>query len=157
MNRDNFASAMTILLAVEKGYVVDEGGETKFGISKRSYPDEDIPNLTIQRATDIYWNDYWMPCKCGKLPWPLSLYVFDSAVNQGQGTAKKMLQQALGVTVDGVIGNKTLFAAGRSSKWHAAKFMAIRCFKYTDTRNADNNELGWFTRLFEVTQKGERT
>jgi lysozyme family protein len=37
----------------------DRGGETKYGISSRWYPDEDIQNLTRERANAILYRDYW--------------------------------------------------------------------------------------------------
>lgn len=32
---------------------------TKFGISAMAYPGEDIRNMTIERAKDLYKRDYW--------------------------------------------------------------------------------------------------
>lgn len=57
-----FDKCVEFVLASEGGYVNDKydaGGETKFGISKRAYPDLDIINLTIEQAKDIYYKDYW--------------------------------------------------------------------------------------------------
>ena len=48
-----FDHAVKEILRHEGGYVddpVDRGGETKYGISKRSYPDLDIANLTLEQA-----------------------------------------------------------------------------------------------------------
>lgn len=36
----------------------DRGGETKYGIRK-TYPDLDIPNLTLDEAKKIYFYDFW--------------------------------------------------------------------------------------------------
>lgn len=50
----NFNEAFDRLIAHEGGYILDlrdPGGETKFGISKRSCPGEDIANLTLVRAS----------------------------------------------------------------------------------------------------------
>lgn len=52
------------LLLVEGGYVNDPndpGGETKFGISKRSYPHLDIKNLTEDDAKKIFIEDFFNP------------------------------------------------------------------------------------------------
>jgi len=52
------------LLLVECGYVNDPndpGGETKFGISKRSYPHLDIKNLTEDDAKKIFIEDFFNP------------------------------------------------------------------------------------------------
>lgn len=37
----------------------DPGGVTKYGISKRAYPDLDIENLTKEEAKYLTWRDYW--------------------------------------------------------------------------------------------------
>lgn len=64
---------------------------TKYGISAGSYPDEDIPNLTKERALQLYKRDYWDPSGAGALPWPLCLIHFDTAINAGNGRANKFL------------------------------------------------------------------
>ncbi len=59
-----FDDAFTRLLGNEGGYVNDPrdpGGETNWGISKRSYPTVDIKNLTRTQAEDIYMHDFWEP------------------------------------------------------------------------------------------------
>lgn len=109
-------TAFELLLDIEGGLVDDKndsGGETKYGISKKAYPKLDIANLTIEQAKDIYYQDYWKRCKCDYLPDALSVAVFDYAVNSGTIKAIKSLQMALGVTVDGIIGNQTIGAANR--------------------------------------------
>lgn len=108
--------AFQILIDNEGGYVNDpndSGGVTKYGISKKAYPDLDIKNLTIAQAMEIYRKDYWDRCKCEYIPDALSVAVFDFAVNSGVKTAIKKLQIALGVKADGIIGNQTLGACNR--------------------------------------------
>lgn len=66
----------------------DPGGETNFGICKKSYPELDIKNLTKEQAITIYKRDYWDKLHCDgytnvRFRWKL----FDIAVNQGVGTA----------------------------------------------------------------------
>jgi lysozyme family protein len=102
---------MIIDPAHEGGYVNDPrdpGGETKFGISKRQYPAEDIPNLTLERAKSIYLRDYWTPIKGDQLPHELALCLFDMAVNSGVAQAVRTLQRAIDVPVDGILGPGTL-------------------------------------------------
>lgn len=109
-------TAINHTLELEGGYVndpKDSGGETKYGISKTAYPNEDIANLTLDRAKEIYHRDYWDRCKCDNIPDALSVAVFDFAVNSGVKTAIKKLQIALGVKADGIIGNQTLGACNR--------------------------------------------
>ena len=109
-------TAIMTTLEFEGGYVNnpnDTGGETNFGISKKAYPDIDIKNLTIEQAKEIYKRDYWDRCKCAFIPDALSIALFDFAVNSGVKRAVKELQRALGVTVDGIIGNQTVGACNR--------------------------------------------
>lgn len=89
----------------------DPGGETKFGIDKRSHPGEDIKNLTKERASEIYWKEYWQKNRCEELPANVGEVVMNIAVNAGSGRASKWLQQAVGATPDGVIGPKTIASA----------------------------------------------
>lgn len=108
-----FLKACDLILQFEGGYVndpSDPGGETKFGISKRSYPNEDIKNMTMSRAQEIYWRDYWLAAGCDKLPPALALMLFDCAVNCGPRTAVKLLQEVVNTNSDGIIGPLTLTA-----------------------------------------------
>jgi lysozyme family protein len=94
--KETFTKAIKFILTWEGGYVDDindMGGETNYGISKRSYPNEDIKNMTIDRATEIYYQDYWLQAGCEELPSPLDMVVMDTAVNMGMSRAKKILEQ----------------------------------------------------------------
>ena len=92
-----FEDAVEIILMLEGGYVNDPrdpGGETKFGISKRAYPDLDIKTLTREQAKDIYYQDYWRAVECDYLPEELRLIAFDSAVQHGVAVAEAMIEKA---------------------------------------------------------------
>lgn len=142
------------IVGVEGGYSNDPrdpGGETKYGITKRDHPNVDIASLTLDDAKEIYRVQYWTPAMCDAFPWPLNLFVFDAAVNQGVDTAKKLLQKSLGVAQDGIVGKATLAAVGRADqKELCAMFMADRALRYTGTRNFDVYGRGWFKRLFVI-------
>ncbi|EPR35583.1 protein of unknown function DUF847 [Alkalidesulfovibrio alkalitolerans DSM 16529] len=153
-----FDAAFLLIVAAEGGEKVsddprDPGGLTKWGICQRSYPDLDIRALTESDAREIYRRDYWDACKCDELPWPLSLYVFDAAINQGVSAAARMLQEAADVTVDGKIGPKTLAAAKSHPEWRAVRFMALRAMRYSQTKNFDRFGMGWLTRIFALAQE----
>lgn len=78
---------------LDDGYVNDPndpGGETKYGISKRAYPNLNIKELTLSDALALYYRDYWYLAKL--LSFPLNVCVLDCAVNQGTKTAKNFLQ-----------------------------------------------------------------
>jgi len=68
----------------------DPGGETKFGIDKRSHESVDIPNLTADQAADIYWTE-WIKDGCQGMPWPLSFVFFNCAVNCGLERAREFM------------------------------------------------------------------
>lgn len=98
----DFDTAFARLIDSEGGYSnnpEDPGGETKFGISKRSYPDVDIANLTIDGAKAIYFRDFWEPL--GAAHPAIKFQCFDFAVNSGIQTAIRKLQAAVGVADDG--------------------------------------------------------
>lgn len=149
----NFDTAVNHILDLEGGYVNhprDPGGETKYGISRRSYPNEDIRNLTVARAIEIYRRDFWDPCHCDQLPAPLNLFVFDGAVNQGVPTTIRLLQRTLGVRIDGDIGPRTLAAASRANQDTAVQFMAARALRYMGTAHFADFGTGWLRRMFSV-------
>jgi lysozyme family protein len=148
-----FNRAFRIVVGEEGGYVNDPrdpGGETKYGISKRAYPDEDIRNLTLDRARELYRRDYWDRVRGDELPYRWALLVFDAAVNQGVEPAVRMMQDALGVMVDGRIGPRTLAAAQSDDDRRPARFLALRVFRYQRTANFDRFGYGWITRCFVI-------
>jgi lysozyme family protein len=60
-----------------------------------------------------------------------------------------MLQQAVGVEADGVIGPRTLAAVGKLPPSDVCSlFLAMRGVRYAGTRNFNIYGLGWFKRLF---------
>lgn len=96
---NEFERAIKFVLKWEGGYTnnpKDPGGETKYGISKKSYPTIDIKNLTLNRAKEIYHQNYWLKADCDKLSFPFNLIVFDTAVNCGVRRAKKFMTNSLG-------------------------------------------------------------
>ena len=98
----DFNTAFLRLLGNEGVYVnnpQDPGGETNWGISKRSYPNVDIANLTQDGAKEIYLRDFWNPI--GDADPAIKFQVFDFAVNSGIQTAIRKLQAAIGVADDG--------------------------------------------------------
>lgn len=158
MNTD-WGTAIAFVLKEEGGYTLDpndKGGETNFGISKRRYPNEDIKNITETRARELYQKDFWHELRCDELPSPLSIAVFDAAVNQGEGAAKRMLQIALNVTVDGVIGEKTIAAAHKSGSNIVRRFMAQRMARYMRTIMKDPTQEvfadNWSNRLMRCAE-----
>jgi|TARA_R100001530_G_scaffold94842_1_gene65865 lysozyme family protein len=132
----------------------DRGGETKFGISKRSHPEYDIKNITEDTARDIYKEMYWKPCKAEKLPESLRAEYFDMVVTSGQGNAIKTLQRACNssprcdnLAVDGRIGPMTI---KESQKLKIERFRAYRTLYYAQLVTAKPTQekfwVGWYNR-----------
>jgi lysozyme family protein len=153
----SFDSAFALIIGHEGGYTNhprDPGGETKYGITKRDFPDLDIQNLTREQAKHIYKANYWDAIKGDYLPPGIATLVFDSAVNQGPVRAIKFMQRALEVGVDGVIGPKTLIAAQDvDPDEFSAKFGAERALHYAGLNTFDVFGRGWLRRLLRTTIK----
>lgn len=120
-----FDKAFVELIGIEGGYVnnpTDRGGETKYGISKRAYPNLDIKNLSLAQAKQIYYTDYWKASGADQMmKYELALELFDTGVNMGNAIARIFLQEALNLMnrngkdfpdlkVDGIIGSNTISA-----------------------------------------------
>ena len=84
----------------------DPGGVTKFGLDARSHGDK-VADLTLSQASEIYRKEYWERYKCDKLPFPVSLFLFDSAVNVGFRQTTLWFQRLARASADGVWGPKT--------------------------------------------------
>ena len=117
----NFETALKMLLVHEGGYVfhkLDPGGMTNLGVTKRvweewvGHPVDEtaMRALTPDMVAPLYKAKYWDKVYGDKLPHGVDLCVFDCAVNSGVSRAAKLLQRAVGVDDDGVIGNMTLTA-----------------------------------------------
>jgi lysozyme family protein len=152
-------ASIAFVLEMEGGYTLDPndpGGETKYGISKKAYPNLDIKNLTIDQAKDIYHRDYWNECRCDHLPFPFAVAVFDMAVNQGTGKAIKTLQHTLGVTVDGIMGSMTLDAARNAEPRKLKLFLAHRLEAYEKLMAANQAllvfALNWSFRVLALAE-----
>jgi lysozyme family protein len=147
----DFDAAFDILVGHEGGYVDhpdDPGGETKFGVSKRSYPELSIAALTLEDAKTIYREDYWDRVRADKLPPELRFPLFDAAVNAGVAQSIKWLQRAVGVRDDGVIGPITMVAV-KSTTPHrnSANFLGQRLKHMTELKHWDQFGRGWARRI----------
>lgn len=101
---------LTRICGAEGGYVNDSddpGGETKWGISKHSYPYIDIPSLSINDACIIYNTDFIQPLTKASLPDSITYQLLDFAVNSGMSAAIKCIQKELNLNQDGFFGPKT--------------------------------------------------
>ena len=118
----NFERSLEFVLKAEGGFSNhphDRGGKTNKGILQREYDKvrdnmqldrQCVSKITDEEVEDIYYNDYWVPGCCYKLPWPLCAVHFDGCVNVGVGQQNRFLQRAVGAKDDGSFGPKTLMA-----------------------------------------------
>lgn len=161
---DSFLSAFdAIVVGIETGTFTDNprdpGGATKWGITFRTFRQykgmpvtvDDLQNLDVDGAKDLYYNVFWLPNKCDQLPNWLAFAHFDGCVNQNETEVTKYLQQALHVTDDGVIGSSTLTAASLCDPQDAlAGFMSLRAQRYALSTNVGVFGRGWFRRCFDI-------
>jgi lysozyme family protein len=105
----------------EGGYVnhpVDRGGPTKFGITaqtlghwrqlSRPATAAEVQALTEEEARAIYRQQYITAPGFDAISDPALLHLLvDAAVHSGPKRAVQWLQEALGVTADGIIGPRT--------------------------------------------------
>lgn len=151
MSLANFDTIFTRILGHEESYVnnpKDPGGETKWGISKRSYPNLDIKNLTKNDAKHIYLTDFWLVIRADKLEDGIAFQLFDFAVNSGISTAIRYLQRAVGVVDDGHFGPKSLDALDKISESDLImRFNAERLDFMTRLKNWPNASRGWARRI----------
>jgi lysozyme family protein len=143
-----FDKCIQVILRNEGGYINDPndpGGETNYGISKRSYPDLDIPNLTKEQAIEIYWEHYWIP----KLDYlediNAAVQVFDMCVNAGKYRAVRMAQKVSFAFEDGIFGDATVRAVNNCIAFVGHyKNERIRFYQSLDN---DRYIKGWINRV----------
>lgn len=148
----SFTTDIAQLLIDEGGYTAglpgDPGGETKWGISKRSYPDVDIKNLTADQATAIYRRDFADKINYDALPAMVAFMALTFAVNSGPETAIRKLQHAIGVADDGHWGPITQKAVQMQPPMATLLKFVAECVDY---RRKLTNFLmfanGWDARL----------
>ncbi len=147
----SFDTCFDRLLGHEGGYVNDPndpGGETNWGVSKRSYPDVDIRALTREGAKAIYRRDFYDRVNAARLPSSVVYQLFDFAVNSGPETAVRYLQRSIGVADDGHWGPKsTAVAASTSENDMLLGLNAERLDFMTRLSNWPHASRGWARRI----------
>lgn len=158
---ERFLKAVEKVLVHEGGYVSDPhdpGGETKYGISKRTYPKLDIKHLTRDVAISIYFRDWWQRYGYEMIADDaLAAKVFDFAVNMGPSRAHKLLQEAVnrtspaGLSVDGQLGPLSIKAVNDhyNSSLLLAEFRLGAISFYASLKNAPRYLLGWVRRALD--------
>jgi lysozyme family protein len=120
MTEEQIRAAILKTIKKEGGYVNDphdSGGETKYGISKRSWPQVDIAKLTVWDAFKIYKQWYADPLRIKEIDNPrIGWKIFDVGVNAGLVRAVKLAQEVTGAEVDGIMGPQTIHAINETDE-----------------------------------------
>lgn len=136
-----FIKAFQKTIANEGGYVNDPddpGGETYKGISRKNFPQwlgwqiidvlKKQPDflLSLEKSAEIreevgtlYLSQFWTKIKGDEIKdQAVAESIFDFSVNAGVVPASVMLQNIVGTTADGVVGEKTIDALNRFNPKH---------------------------------------
>lgn len=160
------------LIRREGGFVdhpADRGGPTNFGVTQRTlsrfrgHPAsrEDVRNLSIETAREIYHLKYITTPRFDRLPAMVAEFVIDTGVHSGQRTAAKMLQRVLNesgfgpLDVDGRAWALTRQAAERAEAAMGDYLLAalilerLRFLRALIAADASQKvfETGWINRL----------
>mgnify|MGYP001042652692 CR=1 FL=1 len=167
--KSNFDTCLPLILAYEGGYVnhpADPGGATNKGVTQATYnawrkaqglAARSVKASTAAEVSTIYRNSYWNAVKADELPAGVDLATFDPAVNSGPSRGAKWLQGAVGATVDGAIGPKTLLAVAKADAVATVKkICALRTSFLHALRTWSIFGKGWAARVASVEVNGIR-
>lgn len=92
---------------------------TKYGISAAAWGHHyDIPNLTHEQALGIYQEHYWRASGADKMPWPMCLIHFDTAVQFGVNTANALLEMKTSPALEYLGRRALLYMQDVSWRYH---------------------------------------
>lgn len=171
---DDFDACLHIVLASEGGYSDrPDDGPTNFGITLNTLEDwrrshapkgqappvtaDDVKDLTLNEACEIYRTNYWKVLSCADLPRGVDLVVFDFGVNAGPGRAALCLQQIVGTKQDGSIGPVTIAAVDAyDPRKLIQRYSARRLEIYRAYSNFAEYGAGWTARIDRTEQAALR-
>ncbi|MCH7305448.1 hypothetical protein MMP74_13855 [Acinetobacter sp. NIPH 1869] len=150
-----FQDALKRVLQHEGGYVnhpSDPGGETNYGITKATAQNYgykgSMKNIPMDMVERIYKNQFWDALSCDSFPYSFAFQYFDAGVNHGLVNARKILQRALGVKDDGIIGTITLNEIRKQPQFALINlFNAERIQFYTRIKTFNAFGKGWMSRV----------
>jgi len=152
-----FDEAFDALLKHEGGYsdhAADPGGKTRFGVTEAVARREgyrgDMREYPLAEAKRVYRKLYWSALRLDDLRPEFRFDLFDAGVNSGVAQTVRWMQRIVGVTVDGILGPRTLSAINNSD---AAKFLAKfngqRLLFMTSLSTWPSFGRGWARRIAE--------
>lgn len=154
----NFRDCLALVLKHEGNFVnhpKDPGGMTNLGVTKRVWEEwvghevdeKAMRALTPAIVAPMYEMRYWRTSYCEKLQRGLDLLVFTMAVNAGAGRSVKLLQEAIGVVADGVIGPNTMAKINEANvETIIGKFSEARSDYYKGLKLFPVFGRGWLAR-----------
>ena len=158
----SFDTAFQNLMVYEGGFVMnphDPGGMTNLGVTKDQWEknlghpcdEADMRALTRDVVKPFYKAQYWDAIHGDYLPRGVDACVFDCCVNSGPSRAIKLLQEVLGLTVDGYIGPQTIkVALERQPVAIIASYTEARIKYLKGLPTWDIFGKGWGTRVIKV-------
>jgi lysozyme family protein len=155
----DFDVAFAAIIGVERGYTVDDGGPTMYGVTQavaraNGYTG-DMRNLPLNTAKIIAKTQYWDRYHCDEFDGRIGFQIFDAAYNGGHPVL--WLQQACGITADGVLGPTTLAAVKAANPDRLiARFDAYRLLYMCDLNVWPTYGKGWARRIANNILTGEK-
>ena len=129
-------------------------GCTNLGVTQKAWEryvgrqvtHDDMRALNLAIVQPFYKTQYWNAVQGDTLPRGVDYLCFDLAVNGGPARAAKTLQQALGVTADGVIGMQTTNTASLADPVELVKKFSDVKRAFYKSLNNPTYERGWLNR-----------
>lgn len=169
-----FKKFLPLLLKCEGGYVNnpnDKGGCTNKGITLKTFNKYygvpyhrelccgDLRQIKDEQVEHIYKDGYWDKCKANYInSQRIANLLVDMAVNSGVKRAVRLMQEIVGVTQDGIVGNITLNAINNSREDLLYNlFRQRRIDYYYDLVDKDPKQAvflkGWLNRINNYDEK----
>ena len=141
---------------------------TNKGISAARYPNEDIENMTDERAEALFFRDFWEAAKCPELPDCVAYYHFDAGIQHGVQDGignvgcEELLQRALRPAYagreDGILGPNSMKAVAELNPYCIlARYSGERELYYTELKSMwGEYGRGWSRRQGNCVIKASR-
>jgi lysozyme family protein len=106
---EHFESSLSWVLAQEGGFAkLAQDETTNLGVKQSTWEDwikkkvseQDMKKLTVGDVAPLYRKNYYEAAHCPQIAYPLSLAVFDFAVNSGVGRSLQVLSYLAGISLD---------------------------------------------------------
>lgn len=111
------------------------------------------------KVTEFYRKHYWLAAKCDAIRWPFCYLLLDASVHHGVKAGVVLMQKALGVHDDGVMGPQTIKAANNKPQMETLKRYLVKRSRLMHdicVRRGPVFYEGWMRRLFDVHSEAMR-